>query len=234
MTDPMKEQGKLSDQELDELIRRELLSVSAPADLRQKLLQPEQLGPRVHGTFRKTFAALVHSANDGIFRRVLPVAACLMVALGIAFWSGDNQRELLANEIFTHMYLEGQLDNADSAEISLATVNTRMEDWMGAHLAMSDTEDLKVTFAKDCWVAKRMAFHLIMKGETGAVTVMMIPAKDGIGGIGKEQAEFDISDPQYSGLVTPTEGGYLVVVGSKQESIAGYRNLLSSKLDWEY
>lgn len=217
----------LNDQELDELIRRELLSVAAPAELRQKLLQPELLAPRTHARFA-IFNGI--SAND-VLRRALPVAACLLVALGIAFWSTDDQRAMLENEIFTHMYLEGQLDNADYDEISIATVNSRMEDWMGAHLNLADGEDVKVTFAKDCWVAKQVAFHLIMKGETGAVTVMMIPARDGMA---KEKDEFDISDPQYSGLVTPTEGGYLVVVGNKQEAIAEYRNLLSSKLDWEY
>ena len=216
----------LNDQELDELIRRELLSVTAPAELRQKLLQPEQLASRM----RARFAILGGISANDMLRRALPVAACLLVALGIAFWSSD-ERAMLEKEIFTHMYLEGQLDNAGYDEISIATVNARMEDWMGAHLDLADDEDVKVTFAKDCWVAKQVAFHLIMKGETGAVTVMMIPARDGAA---KEQDEFDISDPQYSGLVTPTEGGYLVVVGNKQEAIAEYRNLLSSKLDWEY
>ena len=86
----------LNDQQLDELIRRELLSVTAPADLRQKLLQPEQLTPRARGWFG---ALTGNSANDTIFRRVLPVAACLVVALGIAWWTTDKHRALLENEI---------------------------------------------------------------------------------------------------------------------------------------
>lgn len=204
------------EQELDELIRRELLSVSAPAELRQKLLQPEQLKP----------APAFGAANDSVFRRLLPVAASLVAALGIAFWTINDSHAALEEEILTHIYQEGQLDNADAALIPLNTVNARMESWMGAHLEVADA-DLKVTFAKDCWVAKQMAFHLIMQGKTGAVTVMMIPGED-------QHAEFNISDEQYSGLVTPTDGGYLVVVGNKQEPIAEYRNLLSSKLEWEY
>jgi hypothetical protein len=211
---------QMTDNELDDLIRKGLTSVSAPAELRQKLLQPEQLQvqPRVSPWFG--------AANDSVFRRLLPVAASLVAALGIAFWTINDSHAALEEEILTHMYQEGQLDNANSALIPLNTVNARMESWMGAHLEVADT-DLKVTFAKDCWVAKQMAFHLIMQGKTGAVTVMMIPGKD-------QHDEFNISDGQYSGLVTPTEGGYLVVVGNKQEPIAEYRNLLSSKLEWEY
>ena len=209
---------KRSDTELDDLIRRELTSVSASPELRQKLLQPEQLKPRV----RTWFGA----ANDSVFRRLLPVAASLVAALGIAFWTVNDSHAALEKEIFTHMYLEGQLDNANAAVIPLNTVNARMESWMGAHLDMNEA-DMKVTFAKDCWVAKQMAFHLIMQGETGAVTVMMIPGTD-------QHDEFNISDERYSGLVTPTDGGYLVVVGNKQEPIAEYRNLLSRRLEWEY
>src|SRR5690606_20409694 len=76
----------LNDKELDELIRGTLLSVSAPAELREKLLGLEPDAPQ-----SRPWHAFI-SANDGIFRRVLPVAACLVVALGIAFWSsGDGQ-----------------------------------------------------------------------------------------------------------------------------------------------
>lgn len=229
----------LDDQQLDELIRNELLSVSAPAELRQKLLQPELLESRARGWF-SAFAssaqtgvqgAALGSANDSFFRRVLPVAASLVIALGIAFWSSDDTHAMLADEIFTHMYLEGQLDNAGASEIPLATVNSRLAQSMGAHLEMAEAEDLKVTFAKDCWVAKQVAFHLIMKGEAGAITVMMIPNKDSPE---NSDTEFNISDDQYSGLVTPTAGGYLVVVGNKHEAITEYRNLLSRRLEWEY
>lgn len=209
---------QMTDNDLDELIRRELTSVSASAELRQKLLQPEQLKPRASSWFG--------AANDSVYRRLLPVAASLVAALGIAFWTVNDSHAALEEEIFTHMYMEGQLDNANASVIPLNTVNARMESWMGAHLEMSEA-DMKVTFAKDCWVAKQMAFHLIMQGQTGAVTVMMIPGED-------QYDEFNISDERYSGLVTPTDGGYLVVVGNKQEPIAEYRNLLSSKLEWEY
>lgn len=219
---------KMNDQEFDELLRRELLSVNAPAELRQKLLQVEDVQPLARSWFGRAL-----SANDGVLRRALPVAACLVIALGIAFWSvNDPQRDFLEDEIFEHMYLEGQLDNANAAVLPLETVNKRLQQWMGANLEMSEADaDLNVTFAKDCWVAKQVAFHMIMKGETGAVTVMMIPDKDPGGDTARE---FSISDATWSGVVTRTNAGYLVVVGNKREPLTAYRNLLSGKLEWEY
>lgn len=216
----------LNDKELDELIRGTLLSVSAPAELREKLLQPEAPAPQP-----RPWHAFI-SANDAIFRRILPVAACLVVALGIASWSTTDRQAALENEIFTHMYLEGQLDNENADILPLEIVNTRLKQWMGARLAADRNDsDLDVTFAKDCWVAKQATFHMIMKGQTGAVTVMMIPDRESIGGAGRE---FSISDAKYSGLVTPTERGYLVVVGNKREPLTAYRNLLTGRLEWEY
>ncbi|MGV3591142.1 MAG: DUF3379 family protein [Gammaproteobacteria bacterium] len=221
---------QLNDRELDELIRGTLLSVSAPADLRQKLLSMST-EPEVSAPQPRPWHAFA-SANDSLFRRILPVAACLVVALGIAFWSTADRQAALADEIFTHMYLEGQLDNANADVLPLDMVNTRLKQWKGAHLAMADADaDLDVTFAKDCWVAKQAAFHMIMKGKTGAVTVMMIPDRDPVGGAARE---FNISDATYSGLVTPTEHGYLVVIGNKREPLTAYRNLLSGRLEWEY
>ncbi|MEY4640625.1 MAG: hypothetical protein RLZZ227_619 [Pseudomonadota bacterium] len=215
---------RLTDQELDDLIRHELLSVSAPAELRQKLLRPELLAPGKAGVL----ALFGLSANDGFFRRVLPVAACLVAALGIALWNPDDRHAALAEEIFSHIYMEEGLLAQRGDLIPLPTVSSRMEDIVGAHLDMSqDVENLEVTFAKDCWVAKTIGFHLIMKGETGAVTVMMIPSQE-------KDVEFNISDAKFSGVVTPTEGGYLVVVGNKREPISAYRNLLTGHLEWEY
>jgi hypothetical protein len=221
----------LDDKELDELIRGTLLSVSAPSNLREKLLQLEPEAPATQARPGHAFA----SANDGIFRRVLPVAACLVVAMGIAYWSSDDRQALLQDEIFTHLYLEGQLDNANADVLPLDVVNSRLQQWMGAHLEKADHDksgkDFDVTFAKDCWIAKQATFHMIMKGETGAVTVMMIPDRTAIDG---DAREFNISDETYSGVVTPTDHGYLVVIGNKREPLTAYRNLLSGRLEWEY
>ncbi|MDY6983547.1 MAG: DUF3379 family protein [Pseudomonadota bacterium] len=218
----------LNDNEFDELIRGTLLSVSAPAELREKLLRQASEAPAPQS---RPWHAFI-SANDGIFRRMLPVAACLVVALGIAFWSTGDSQTALGDEIFTHMYLEGQLDNANADVLPLETVNARLKQWMGAHLDVKKGDkDLDVTFAKDCWVAKQAAFHIIMKGETGAVTVMMIPDREPIDGVDRE---FNISDATFSGLVTPTERGYLVVIGNKREPLTAYRNLLTGRLEWEY
>ena len=89
------------------------------------------------------------------------------------------------------------------------------------------TDGLEVTFAKDCYIAKQRAMHLVVKGKTGPVNVVMIPSQ-------VVKSEMKISDKRFNGLVTPASGGTLVIIGNKQEPISAYRDQLASSLKWEY
>jgi hypothetical protein len=46
------------------------------------------------------------------------------------------------------------------------------------------------------------------------------------------QAEFAIGDERFSGIVIPVEGGNLILVGEKQESLNNYREIFSENVDW--
>jgi len=205
-----------------------LTSVQAPAELRQKLLNISHQAPARTGLF----GAFGFAANaDSFIRRALPIAACLVVALAIGMYNRSHKLANLQADLFAHVYGEtaylASLNNGPTS-VSMPEVNARMEEVVGAHLNLADDiNKLEVSFAKDCWVAQQVAYHLIMRGKTGDISVMMIPDLELDG-------EFSIADDQYNGLITPTDGGYLVVIGSKQEPITEYRNLLSSNLAWEY
>jgi hypothetical protein len=213
-------------------LRQGMHSVNADAALRQKLLQlPEQAERAeenlVVADVSVAPAALV-AGNDSIWRRILPVAACLILVVGLVIYFRPDLNVELENEIFAHVYAEERFLDGETA-IPLNEVNARMENVLGAHLLTSaDTKKLNVTFAKDCWIAKGKAMHLIVKGKTGAVTMIMIPGS-------VASSEFNISDERFRGVVSPTTGGgTLVVIGNKQEPIEEYRKLLSTNLDWEY
>ena len=202
-------------------------SVSADPALRMKLLQiPEQQENLVVADLSVAPPALAAS-NDSIWRRALPVAACLIVVLGLVLYFRPDMNLELEKEIFAHVYGEERFLNSEQ-QIPLSEVNARMENVVGAHLLTSaDTKNLDVTFAKDCWIANGKAMHLIVKGQTGAVTMLMIPGS-------VATSEFKIADERFRGIVLPTAAGTLVVIGNKQEPIEEYRKLMSANLDWEY
>jgi hypothetical protein len=206
----------------EQQLRHELLAVSAPPELRQKLLDPVALEAAGHGS--RWFAA----ANaDSFMRRALPVAACLLVALGIVWFNGLRSNAQLEQEIFDHVYREAAFLERDQV-LALTQVNSLMGAIVGASFEPgAEMDQLEVTYADDCWIARHISFHLIMKGKKGAVSVMMIPNSP-------VSSEFGIGDERFQGLVTPTSGGNLVVIGEKQEAIREYQDLLSHNLHWEY
>ena len=214
--------------EFDTRLRYTLCEVNAPADLKQKLLDPTSLA--------SSEAATGNSANAGWFslRRILPVAACLLLAIGILLLDQGKRsadtRAALSEEILAHVYNELAFLEFQQA-LPLQLVNTTMDEAIHAKLALDnkDMGDMKVTYASDCWVARHISFHLIMKGRNSPVSVLIIPNPP-------VDSEFDIADERFEGLVTPTSGGNLVVIGEKhkREPIHEYRTLLTHNLHWKY
>lgn len=205
-------------------LKASLHAVSADATLRLKLLQvPDQTANKVADAAAPAMAA----GNDSIWRRALPVAACLILILGLVLYFRPDMNLELEKELFAHVYAEERFLNSEN-HLPLSEVNARMDDVLGAHLlTTADTKKLDITFAKDCWIAKGKAMHMIVKGKTGAVTMIMMPSSIAA-------SEFKIADERLRGIVTPTAHGTLVVIGNKQEPIEEYRKLLSTNLDWEY
>lgn len=217
---PAREAQRASAREFDALLRRELTSVAGPLELRQKLLKPADLSAaRSHKEHQ--------AANASWFRRALPVAACLVVAIGLGIYGNTSQNTELEAEIFAHVYREAGLFNRTEV-LGMPAINAKLDEVLGASLKDAGTgADMKVTYADDCWIAKQIAVHMIMRGENGPVSVMMIPNTP-------VDSEFNIGDERFEGLVTPTAAGNLVVIGEKQEAIAEYRNLVSANLKWDY
>lgn len=203
------------DPEFDARLRVTLQRVQAPAGLHQRLLDlPTQANAEL--------------ARGGRFlQRLLPIAAVLLVALGLGFMLQPETDPALVREILTHVYFEERYFG-DGRVLSASEVEARMAPVMGTHMPQSGvTEALAVTFAKDCLIGEKRGMHLVVQGENGPVNLMMIPAH-------MVDHETDISDERFDGLMTPASGGTLVVVGNKHEPIRRYRDQMAHNLAWEY
>ncbi|MES2626807.1 MAG: DUF3379 family protein [Pseudomonadota bacterium] len=205
-----------------------MYSVNADAALRAKLLQIPSQEENLVVADLSVAPAVMTASNDSIWRRVLPVAACLILVFGLVLYYRPDLNIGLENEIFAHVYSEEQFLDSQM-DIPLLEVNAKMEEVTGAHLLTSaDIKKLDIKFAGDCWISKGKAMHLIMKGKTGPVSIIVFPSS-------MAASEFKIADARFNGIVTPTVGGgTLVVIGNKQEPIEEYRKLMSTNLDWEY
>lgn len=206
-------------------LQRGLNAVEPPAGLLQQLLQIPDL--QLPDPAPVSVPVMAEAANAAQFwRRLLPAAAALVLAIGIGLFYEPDLNAALASEIFGHIYLEEPY-YGEGEVLAMTEVNARLQPMMDESLQEEGSGVLEVTFAKDCYIAKQRTMHLVVKGETGPVNVMMIPGQ-------VVDSEVSISDQRFSGLVTPASGGTLVVVGNKQEPISEYRDLVAAQLEWEY
>jgi hypothetical protein len=219
--DATRQQARQDAVRFEELLGKALRVPAPSAALEMRLRQiPEATRP-VELPLR------IAANEDSFFRRMLPVAAVLLVALGLGIYLQPDSNSDLAHDLFSHVYAETPYMNPNGS-YTLDEVNTRLVAFVGAHLEASPaTEALQVSFVKDCFVARQIAMHLVLHGNEGDVNVMLLPEQ-------VSANEFSISDEQFNGIVAPAAQGTLVVIGNKQEPIREYRNVLSSNLGWEY
>ena len=212
---------KMNDEQFDRLLERVLRAPEPSTSLQEKLLAVPDVAEAAD-------RRVPEAANDPLWRRVLPVAACLALFLLLAHRFQPARNAGLEQEILNHVYAERQFLETRSGKIPLAEVNARMERMIGAHIESSPaTEALDVHFAKDCWVAKAVTMHLIITVDTGPVSLMMIPQHV----VDKTTA---IADSRFSGTITPVDGGTLVVLANRQEPVGKYFNIFTDHVKWDY
>lgn len=204
---------------LDSRLKAGLETINAPDHLKQALLEiPENEHPGTVG----------EAANDPWWRRNVQYAAALVVAVGVLAIVMQTRGIPLEDMIFRHLYSELSFLEEDSP-MGLAQVNQVMGSSIGSRFTESgDMQKVSINFTKDCWVDYDKGIrgvHLVMKGDVGPVTVMVIPNSP----IPEERA---IHDDHFYGLITPTSGGNIVVIGEKDEPIANYSTVLASNISW--
>jgi hypothetical protein len=161
-------------------------------------------------------------------RRLLPVAALLILALGINHHYRLDTALALQQAFIQHIQAEQSVIDARTRAVPLDELNQHLQTSLGAHLATNEaTRQLNVSFIKDCRVAQRRGTHLVVNGERGPVNVLMLSdaLPDGA----------PLTDTGLRGRLIRSGGKHtLVVIGNDQEPIDEYLRVLDANLSWEY
>ena len=206
--------------QLDAELGATLGAVEAPTGLKQALLEiPEgALHPDTE----------VAAANDSFWRRNVQYAAGLVIAIGVAAIVMQGPANPMEQMVLSHIYYEIEFLDSNAA-VAMDDVNAVMTDLVGT--TFMDTEaiaDLDITFTEDCLIDPEngiQGVHMIVQGDVGPVTVMVLPNTP-------VEEEIAIADDRFEGMISPAPGGSLVVVGEKQESIQQFSNLIAANISW--
>lgn len=188
----------------DQAIRRVLLGIEPPAGLAQRILARQGLGARPQGRE---------------IRRYMAMAASLILIVGLS-WFVSRAPADLPHTVLAHIY--GELDhlNGDGAypRDRLAAVLSEAGPELHGSLGT-------VRYAGTCHIRRHDGAHLVVQGQHGAVTVLLMPGED----IAHRRA---VGDQRFHGVIVPTPNGSMAIVGERQEAIEYYEQRVRSALSW--
>jgi len=192
--------------------REQLLALENALESSLDFAIPEGLEDRVIAISRDE--SKTNKTRSGPFgRRVWQMAASIILGIGLVVYLGLNQYSPLSNAyalentVINHITDElNQLHGShDISQKKLGnimlSINTQAKDNIG-----------KINYASNCQIRKNAGAHLIVNGESGPVTVLVMPGEH----IDKD---INIRSSRFDGAIYSTVYGSLAVVGEKGEHI---------------
>lgn len=157
--------------------------------------------------------------------RWLAAAAALLLAVGLAsvFWWQRSGELPLDRALVAHVLHEPELLALPPETRVSPGQLVSVLDWSGARLAVDAGE---VRHAGLCLFRGRLVAHLVVPGEDGPVTVILLPHVPVRGPVRFREQGF-------SGVLLPREGGSIAVLGRSAQSAAAVAERYAADLHWQ-
>jgi hypothetical protein len=210
----------------DKLLK-ETLSAPVPVDLKSGLLAIPSRDQQEATAHQEAGTSTVIAPSIWQWQRWVPAAACLLIISGVLlnFLPGTAQKAL-ASDVMTHIYRELPfLDVQGSPDRN--ELNRHLATYGGEFDDSVEMNALEAKGVIDCWIEKdqQTHFHMVMQGELGMVTVIIMTGEP-------VSSAFALNDERFDGIVTPTPNGNLVVAGEKGEPVEALSVMLAGNISW--
>lgn len=153
----------------------------------------------------------------------LGLAASVALAgwLGLALMSPGEPRLSLAEEIIAHM---------DHEQASRVVTNVAVPERTLASVVNSDVAELRpgiglVTYARSCVINDKLVPHLVIQGEKGPVTLLLLPDES-------IDAAIPLEGSNINGVIVPVGKGSIAIIGVREESIEDIGNRVIESVKW--
>lgn len=207
-------------QQLDRQVRS-TLEVDVPAGLAERILLRQAMAAEEE----QVVSLPVTPARTQW--RALAIAASVAFLLGMSTrwisWPVAPDTLSLAQVAMSHVYGEEPFIHAVDEQVSLHTINAKMEKY-GATL--SEMPGMKVTYVNHCAFYQGPALHMVLQGRMGPVTLFLVPKHLPL------TIQSDFADGTLKGEILPLKGANMVLIGDMQEPLAPVARQLESRLHW--
>lgn len=190
----------------DKRLRAVMLDIKVPEDLQARIQLRHSLQQR-QITWR-------------FYRSSLALAASLIITTGVISLL-FSPRESLQEAILAHVHdelnhlVEQKPVNDDQIRRLLGSAGGRLEGDFG-----------RVSYAGSCQIRHHKGVHLVLQGQLGPVTVLLMP--------GEQLSERDaIGDARFQGIMLPTPNGSMAILGESGEPLRRIEHRVLSSIEWK-
>ena len=153
------------------------------------------------------------------------VAATVALAAFIGFRFGvdhGQQFDSLAEEVLAHVTHEPAALQVTDKKVS----DDKLLQVVPANMAAMNHSAGLITFAETCPIRGREVPHLVMQGEHGPITIMLLPNE-------KISEAILLNDENSHGVILPVGDGSIAIIGSREEKLEDVQKQLLQSVTWE-
>jgi hypothetical protein len=153
----------------------------------------------------------------------LAVAATVLVAatLGFRLWSSDVHYDSLEDEILAHLDHEP----ASLVVTDKAVSDAQLSKVVPASMSTMGHSAGLVTYARTCEINGKTVPHLVIQGERGPVTILLMPDE-------KIAEAIDLSGDHVDGVLLPVGNGSIAIIGERGERIDAISHTIENSVMW--
>jgi len=153
----------------------------------------------------------------------LALAATVVLAAFVGFrMIGSGVEELtLADELLAH--IDHERNSLVVTEVAVS--NTRLESVVTADIARLDHSAGLITYAQSCVINGRSVPHLVIQGERGPVTILLMPDE-------MVSAPQTVTGETVNGVILPIGDGSIAIFGEREESLDRIEKKVLDSVTW--
>ncbi len=197
----------------------ELKAFDSQLEQALKVEPPEGLADRI--LLNQSFEEYQGNKRHNLVQLAMAASVAFAIGLSVSLVNfertpsmGDVAIAHVKNEVMFSRVIDERADlNAVNAK--LAKYGGKLENGIG-----------HIYYVNHCTFHGSPAFHMVMQGEAGKVTVFIVPSST------KLSTSPLFSDGQLTGMVTPVNNANLVIIGEQKESLEKIERKLDRNINW--
>ena len=214
--------GHLADCGDCQAYRRSMLALEAKIERALDIPVPELVMPDLPAIDTDKVVSL-----DGRRRFAVPAwfaaaASFAVVAIvAVQIFGTAPQYDSLSDEIVAHLDHEAGALRVTDEPVS----ENRLERVVPANIANLDHSGGLITYAQSCRINGKLVPHLVIQGQNGPVTVLLMPDEH-------IDAAEHLEGKGINGVLIPVGDGSIAIIGEKDENIEDIQKSLVDSVTW--